>query len=210
MEVYADFDDSMRQVAATMGMSGEDIAKSGGDFEKLSQAARDAGSSTRFSASEAAEALNCLALAGYDANKSIETMPKVLNLTAAGGLDLAYASDLVTDSMSALGLGTDDLDTFMDQMAKTSQKSNTSVQQLGEAILVCAGTAKMTGQDLDNINTALGVMADNGIKGAEGGTHLRNVLLALSTPTDTKRFLHFIHLIFCKKTILLHLLFSAL
>ena len=184
VEVYADFDDSMRQVTATMGMSSEDIAQSGGDFEKLSQAAKDAGSSTRFSASEAAEALNYLALAGYDANKSIETMPKVLNLAAAGGLDLAYASDLVTDSMSALGLSSSDLDTFMDQMAKTSQKSNTSVQQLGEAILVCAGTAKMTGQDLDNINTALGVMADNGIKGAEGGTHLRNVLLALSTPTD--------------------------
>ena len=184
VDVYADFDDSMRQVAATMGMSGEDIAKSGGDFEKLSQAAKDAGSSTRFSASEAAEALNYLALAGYDANKSIEVMPKVLNLAAAGGLDLAYASDLVTDSMSALGLGAEDLDTFMDQMAKTSQKSNTSVQQLGEAILVCAGTASMTGQDLDKVNTALGVMADNGIKGAEGGTHLRNVLLSLSAPTD--------------------------
>ena len=184
VEVYADFDDSMRQVAATMGLSSDEINKSGGDFEKLSQAAKDAGSSTRYSASEAADALNYLALAGYDANKSIEVMPKVLNLAAAGGLDLAYASDLVTDSMSALGLSSSDLDTFMDQMAKTSQKSNTSVQQLGEAILVCAGTAKMTGQDLDNINTALGVMADNGIKGAEGGTHLRNVLLALSTPTD--------------------------
>lgn len=184
VEVYADFDDSMRQVAATMGLSSDEINKSGGDFEKISQAAKDAGSSTRYSASEAADALNYLALAGYDANKSIEVMPKVLNLAAAGGLDLAYASDLVTDSMSALGLSSSDLDTFMDQMAKTSQKSNTSVQQLGEAILVCAGTAKMTGQDLDNINTALGVMTDNGIKGAEGGTHLRNVLLALSTPTD--------------------------
>ena len=184
VDVYADFDDSMRQVASTMGLSAEEISKSGGDFDKLSQAAKDAGSSTRYSASEAAEALNYLALAGYDANKSIEVMPKVLNLAAAGGLDLAYASDLVTDSMSALGLSSSELDTFMDQMAKTSQKSNTSVQQLGEAILVCAGTASMTGQDLDNINTALGVMADNGIKGAEGGTHLRNVLMSLSSPTD--------------------------
>lgn len=184
VEVYADFDDSMRQVAATMGMSSEEISKSGGDFDRLAQAAKDAGASTRYSASDAADALNYLALAGYDANKSIEVMPKVLDLAAAGGLDLAYASDLVTDSMSALGLSSSELDTFMDQMAKTSQKSNTSVQQLGEAILVCAGTASMTGQDLDNINTALGVMADNGIKGAEGGTHLRNVLLALSSPTD--------------------------
>lgn len=184
VDVYADFDDSMRQVAATMGLSSEEISKGGGDFDKLSQAAKDAGASTRYTASQAAEALNYLALAGYDAKKSIEVMPKVLDLAAAGGLDLAYASDLVTDSMSALGLSSKDLDKFMDQMARTSQKSNTSVQQLGEAILVCAGTASMTGQDLDNINTALGVMADNGIKGAEGGTHLRNVLLALSSPTD--------------------------
>lgn len=184
VDVYANFDDSMRQVAATMGMSADEIGKSGGDFDRLAQAAKDAGASTKFSASEAAEALNYLALAGYDTNKSIETMPKVLQLAAAGGMDLAYTSDLVTDSMSALGLSTDELDVFMDQMAKTSQKSNTSVQQLGEAILVCAGTASMTGQDLDNINTALGVMADNGIKGAEGGTHLRNVLLSLSAPTE--------------------------
>ena len=184
VEVYADFDDSMRQVAATMGLSSQEIAQSGGDFDKLSKAAKDAGASTRYSASEAAEALNYLALAGYDANQSIEVMPKVLDLAAAGGLDLAYASDLVTDSMSALGLSSSELDTFMDQMAKTSQKSNTSVQQLGEAILVCAGTASMTGQDLDNVNTALGVLADNGIKGEEGGTHLRNVLMSLSSPTE--------------------------
>ncbi|MBQ7541019.1 MAG: phage tail tape measure protein, partial [Clostridia bacterium] len=104
-------------------------------------------------------------------------------LAAAGGMDLAYASDMVTDSMSALNLQTSDLDMYMDQMAKTSQKSNTSVQQLGEAILVCGGTASLTGQDLDVVNTALGVMADNGIKGSEGGTKLRNVLLSLSSPT---------------------------
>lgn len=184
VDIYADFDDSMRQVAATMGMTAEEINATGGDFDMLAQAAKDAGASTRYTASDAADALNYLALAGYDAEKAVAVMPKVLNLAAAGGMDLAYASDLVTDSMSALGMSTEDLDKFMDQMAKTSQKSNTSVQQLGEAILVCAGTASMTGQDLDNVNTALGVLADNGIKGAEGGTHLRNILLSLSAPTD--------------------------
>ena len=183
VDVYANFDDSMRQVAATMGMSSEDIAESGGDFDKLAQAAKDAGASTRYAASDAADALNYLALAGYDTNQAIETMPKVLTLAAAGGMDLAYASDMITDSMSALGMKTSDLDMYMDQMAKTSQKSNTSVQQLGEAILVCGGTASLTGQDLDTVNTALGVMADNGIKGSEGGTKLRNVLLSLSSPT---------------------------
>ncbi len=183
VDVYADFDDSMRQVAATMGMSADEIGQAGGDFERLAQAAKDAGASTRYTASDAADALNYLALAGYDTNKAIETMPKVLTLAAAGGMDLAYASDLVTDSMSALNMQTSDLDMYMDQMAKTSQKSNTSVQQLGEAILVCGGTASLTGQDLDIVNTALGVMADNGIKGSEGGTKLRNVLLSLSSPT---------------------------
>lgn len=114
----------------------------------------------------------------------METLPKVLNLAAAGGMELATTSDLVTDAMSAMGMETSELDKFINQMAKTSQKSNTSVQQLGEAILVCAGTCTNTNQDLTTMNTALGILADNGIKGAEGGTHLRNVLLSLSTPTD--------------------------
>lgn len=166
----------------------EDAEDSTEDFsdelDDAADTADDAGASTRYSASEAGEALNYLALAGYDADKAVETLPKVLNLAAAGGMELATTSDLVTDAMSALQMETDDLDTFIDQMAKTSQKSNTSVQQLGEAILVCAGTATSTGQELTTLNTSLGVLADNGIKGAEGGTKLRNVMLSLSAPTD--------------------------
>lgn len=185
IDVYADFDDSMRQVAATMGISASEIENGSKSYKLLENAAKEAGANTRYSASEASEALNYLALAGYDAEKAAETLPKVLNLAAAGGMDLATTSDLVTDAMSALGMETSELDGFIDQMAKTSQKSNTSVQQLGEAILVCAGTAATTGQDITKMNTALGVLADNGIKGAEGGTHLRNILLSLSSPTDT-------------------------
>ena len=184
VNVYAEFEDSMLQVAATMGITQEEIANGSDAYEKLTTAAKEAGASTRYSASEAGEALNYLALAGYDADKAVETLPKVLNLAAAGGMELATTSDLVTDAMSALQMETDDLDTFIDQMAKTSQKSNTSVQQLGEAILVCAGTATSTGQELTTLNTSLGVLADNGIKGAEGGTKLRNVMLSLSAPTD--------------------------
>lgn len=184
VDVYASFDDSMRQVAATMGISADEIANGSEKFQMLEDAAEKAGTTTKFSASQAADALNYLALANYDAEKATETLPKILDLAAAGGMDLATTSDLVTDSMSALGMETKDLDVFMDQMAKASQKSNTSVQQLGEATLVCAGAVKSTGQDLITMNTALGVLADNGIKGAEGGTHLRNVLLSLSSPTD--------------------------
>ena len=184
LETGSSFEKSMSQVAATMGMTTDEIANGSAEYEILSKAAQDCGKATMFSASQSAEALNYLALAGYDAKKAAETLPKVLNLAAAGGLDLAYASDLVTDSMAALGMETSELDNYIDEMAKTSQKSNTSVAQLGEATLVCAGTVSLTGQSLETMNTALGVMANNGIKSAEGGTHLRNILLSLSAPTD--------------------------
>ena len=184
VETGSSFEASMSQVAATMGITTDEIASGSAAYETLNKAAQDCGKSTMFSASQSAEALNYLALAGYDAEKAAATLPKVLNLAAAGGLDLAYASDLVTDSMAALGMETSELDNYIDEMAKTSQKSNTSVAQLGEATLVCAGTVSLTGQKLETMNTALGVLANNGLKGAEGGTHLRNVLLSLSAPTD--------------------------
>ncbi len=178
-----EFESSMSKVAATMGMSAREIEAGSSAYKTLEAAAKKCGETTMFSASEAAEALNYLALAGYDAEKAAATLPKVLDLAAAGGMDLATASDLVTDAMAALGMQTSELDTYIDEMAKTAQKSNTSVQQLGEATLVCAGMAKTAGIDLEEMNTALGVLANNGIKGAEGGTHLRNVIQALATAT---------------------------
>ena len=184
VELGSSFESSMSQVAATMGMTAEEVASGSKSYTLLSNAAKECGKTTQYSATEAGEALNYLALAGYDVEKAAATLPKVLNLAAAGGLDLAYASDLVTDSMAAMGMETDKLDTYIDQMAKTSQKSNTSVAQLGEATLVCAGTVSLTGQSLETMNTELGILANNGMKGAEGGTHLRNILLSLSAPTD--------------------------
>lgn len=176
-KAFASFDDAMRQVRATMNASEEDT-------ERLTAAAKKYGAETSFSSNQAAEALNYLALAGYDADKAIEALPKVLQLAQAGGLDLAYASDLVTDSMSALGLEMNQLSAFSDQMAKTSQKSNTNVSQLGQAILTVGGTAKLLKGGTVELNTQLGILADNGIKSAEGGTHLRNVILSLTSPTD--------------------------
>ena len=184
-EVGISFEDAMSQVAATMGMTADEINGGSEDYEKLAAAAKKCGAETKYSASEAAEALNYLALAGYDVDKSVATLPKVLDLAAAGGMDLAYASDLVTDSMAALNLQTKDLDNYIDEMARTSQKSNTSVAQLGEATLVCAGTVTLTKQSLETMNAELGVLANNGIKGAEGGTHLRNILLSLTSPTSS-------------------------
>ena len=180
----ANFEDSMRQVAATMGITAEEISNGSEAYMILENAAKECGEKTKYSASEAAEALNYMALAGYDAKQSAETLPKVLNLAAAGNLDLATASDMVTDAMAALGMQTSDLDKYIDEMAKTSQKSNTSVAQLGEATLTCAGTVKLAGMSLETMNAELGILANNGIKGAEGGTHLRNIILSLTSPTD--------------------------
>ena len=171
------FDKSMAQVAATLGKTTDEI-------QNLSKFAREMGSKTAFTAEQAAEGLNYMALAGYDAEKSMKMLPQVLNLAAAGNFDLARASDMVTDAQSALGLTISDTEVLIDQMAKTSSKTNTSVSQLGDAILTVGGTAKMMNGGTEELAAVLGVLADNGIKGSEGGTALRNVLLSLSAPTS--------------------------
>lgn len=187
ISVGMDFESGMSQVAATMGMTTQEIAGGSEAYTKLENAAKEAGNTTQFSATQAAEALNYMALAGYDADKAVETLPTVLNLAAAGGMDLATASDMVTDSMSALGDKAGTTESFVDKMAKTSQKSNTSVQQLGEALLTVGGTAKSLAGGVTEANTVLGIFADSGTKGAEGGTALRNVILSLTAPTDTAK-----------------------
>ena len=183
VKTAAEFESAMSQVAATMGMTAEEINAGSEDFKKLEQAARDMGSTTMFSASEAAEALNYLALAGYDVDRSIATLPTILNVAAAGNMELAAASDLVTDAMSALGEKAGTVEEFADKLAKTSQKSNTSVSQLGEAILTVGGTAKSLAGGTTELNTALGILADNGVKASEGGTAIRNIILSLGSPT---------------------------
>ncbi len=187
VKVGSEFESSMSQVAATMGMTTEEIHNGSEAYETLATAAKNAGATTKFTATQAADALNYLALAGYDAATSAEVLPSVLNLAAAGGLDLAYASDLATDAMAALGIeaSADNLTQFGDQMAMASSKANYSVAQLGEAILTVGGTAKNLAGGTVELNTALGVLANRGIKGAEGGTALRNMILSLSDPTDT-------------------------
>ncbi|WP_215507603.1 phage tail tape measure protein [Peptoniphilus sp. EMRHCC_23] len=187
VKVGSDFESGMSQVAATMGFTQEQIRGGSKEFKQLEAAAREMGATTQFSATQASEALNYIALAGYDADDAIKLLPKTLNLAAAGGLDLGYATDIVTDAMSALGLSIEDADSFIDQMAKTSQKSNTNIAQLGEAILTVGGTAKDLAGGTVELNTALGILANNGIKGAEGGTKLRNVIMSLTAPTDKAR-----------------------
>lgn len=188
VKTAADFESSMSQVQATMGITSDSMSdlngKSVNTMDALSDLAKEMGAKTAFSASECAEALNYLALAGYNTQEMADTLPTVLNLAAAGNIDLASASDMVTDAMSALGMETADADKMVDQMAKTASTTNTSVGQLGEGILTIGATAKTVKGGTAELNTALGILANNGIKGAEGGTHLRNVILSLQSPTD--------------------------
>ena len=176
------FQSSMSQVAATMGVGVNQI-------QSLTDKAKEMGSTTAFTATQAADALNYLALAGYDANKAAEVLPSVLNLAAAGGMDLAYASDLVTDAMASLNLEANkqNVDEFGNKLAKAASKANANVSQLGEAILTVGGTAANLKGGTTELTTALGLLANVGIKGAEGGTHLRNIILSLQSPTKDAR-----------------------
>lgn len=175
------FDSAMSQVAATMGKSVDEI-------QDLRDFAKEMGAKTAFSASQAAEALNFMALAGYDAKKSMQMLPNVLNLAAAGGMELARASDMITDTQSALSLTMEETTDLVDQMAKTASKTNTSVSQLGDAMLTVGGTAKTMKGGTVELAAALGILADNGTKGAEGGTALRNVLMTMSSAKFEKTF----------------------
>ena len=188
LNTFKDFEAGMSQVAATMGYSVEELnnpaSEASQNLATLTDFAKEMGAKTAFSATQAAEALNYMALAGYDAETSMAMLPNVLNLAAAGGIDLAYASDMVTDAQSALGLTLEQTSMMVDQMARTSSKTNTSVAQLGEAFLTVGGTAKNLSGGVTELSTMLGVLADNGVKGSEGGTALRNIILSLSAPTD--------------------------
>jgi len=185
VKVGKEFETSMSQVYATMGVdkTSEEGLKT---METLEKAARDMGKSTAFSASEAAEGLNYLALAGYSAEEAATALPYTLKLAGAGAMELGAASDMVTDAMAALNLEANEanLSTFSDQLAKTATQTNTSVSQLGEAILTVGGTASNLAGGTSELNAALGILANVGIKGSEGGTKLRNMITSLQSPTD--------------------------
>lgn len=184
------FDKAMSQVAATMGKSTKDI-------KELRDFALEMGEKTKFSATEAADALNYMALAGYDTKQSMEMLPKVLSLAAAGNIGLARASDMVTDTQTAFGISSKRTGQMVDEMAKAASTGNTSVEQLGDAFLTVGGLAKElngglvkmkdgTTKSVDGVQEleiALTAMANAGVKGSEAGTHMRNMLLKLSSPT---------------------------
>ena len=169
LETGRTFESSMSEVQAISGATGEDL-------KLLSDTAKEFGASTVFSASESADALKYMALAGWDAHQSTDALGGVLNLAAASGMDLAKASDMVTDYLSAFGLQAKDSAYFADLLAYSQSNSNTSAEQLGEAYKNCAANLNAAGQDIETTTSLLAMMANQGLKGSEGGTALTAVM----------------------------------
>ncbi|MEW7657823.1 phage tail tape measure protein [Staphylococcus aureus] len=171
-----EFDDSMRKVKATSGATGE-------EFEALKKKAREMGATTKFSASDSAEALNYMALAGWDSKQMMEGLSGVMDLAAASGEELGAVSDIVTDGLTAFGLKAKDSGHFADILAQTSSKANTDVRGLGEAFKYVAPVAGALGYTIEDTSIAIGLMSNAGIKGEKAGTALRTMFTNLSSPT---------------------------
>ena len=171
------------QFSASMSEVGAISGASAADMELLEKTAREYGSTTKFSASEVAQALKYMALAGWDAQQSVDSLGSVLDLAAAGNMDLAKASDIVTDYITAFGLSVKDSSHFVDIMAYAMSHSNTNVEQLGEAYKNCAAGAGSMGYSVEDVTAALMTMANAGIKGGEAGTALNAVMTRLATDT---------------------------
>lgn len=172
----AEFESGMSAVAAISGATGDDL-------QLLSDKAREMGSTTSFSAIDAAKGLEYMALAGWDAEQSAASLEGVLHLAEAGALDLGRASDLVTDSMAGLGLGVDELDGYLDKVAKTASSSNTDIDALMEAFVIAGGTFERLNVPLEESSAFLGVLANRGFKGSEAGTAMNAIMSRLTQTT---------------------------
>lgn len=174
VNTYSSFEQAMATTAATANASQT-------EYERLEQAALAMGKATTKTATESAEALGYMALAGWDVDQSIVALEPVLRLSEATQMDLARCSDLTTDSMSALGLSVDNLGDYLDICTAANNNANTTAEALMEAFIGCGGAAKTVGADLTDMATALGVLANNGTKGAEAGTALNAMLVRISS-----------------------------
>src|SRR5690625_1246141 len=172
-----DFKASMSRVAATSGATGTDL-------KRLEDKAREMGRTTQFSATESAEAMNYMAMAGWDANEMIDGIGGVMDLAAASGEDLATVSDIVTDGLTAFGMEAEESGKFADVLAATSANANTNVSMMGESFKEAAPVAGALGYSIEDTSLALGLMANSGIKGSKAGTALRNMMTNLAKPTD--------------------------
>ena len=173
VKTAADFDSAMSKVAAVSGATGSDL-------EALRDKAREMGEKTKFSASEAAEAMNYMAMAGWKTEDMLSGIEGVMNLAAASGEDLATTSDIVTDALTAFGLTAKDSGHFADILAAASSNANTNVSMMGETFKYCAPIAGALGFSAEDTAEAIGLMANAGIKGSQAGTSLRTIMNNLS------------------------------
>ncbi|HCA7510776.1 TPA: phage tail tape measure protein [Staphylococcus pseudintermedius] len=175
-----DFDDSMRKVKATSGATS-------GEFQQLRDKALEMGAKTKFSASQSAEALQYMSLAGWDTKDMLNGIDGVMQLAAASGEDLGSVSDIVTDSLTAFGLKAKDSGHFADVLAQASSKANTDVRGLGEAFKYAAPVAGALGYTVEDTSIAIGLMSNAGIKGEKAGTALRTMFSNLAKPTKAMK-----------------------
>lgn len=172
-----DFEAAMSNVAAISGASGNQL-------ELLSDKAKEMGAATKFSATESAEALSYMAMAGWKTEDMLNGLNGIVNLAAASGEDLAATSDIVTDALTAFGLSAKDSGQFADVLAAASSNANTNVSTMGETFKYAAPVAGALGYSVQDTAVAIGLMANAGIKGGEAGTTLRAIMANLSSPTE--------------------------
>ncbi len=173
VKTAADFESGMSKVAAISGAAGDDL-------DALSKKAREMGAKTKFSASEAASAMEYMAMAGWKTEDMLSGIEGVMNLAAASGEDLAATSDIVTDALTAFGLTAQDSGHFADVLAAASSNANTNVSMMGETFKYCAPIAGALGFSVEDTAEAIGLMANAGIKGSQAGTALRTIMNNLS------------------------------
>jgi len=176
VEVGKTFDTSMSQVAAVSGATGDELAQ-------LRDKAKEMGSTTKFTASEAADAFNYMAMAGWKTEDMLNGIDGILNLAAASGSDLATTSDIVTDALTAMGYGAGDAGRLADVMAAASSNANTNVEMMGETFKYAAPVVGALGYSMEDTAVAVGLMANSGIKASQAGTALRGSLSRLTNPT---------------------------
>ncbi|MFR5502360.1 MAG: phage tail tape measure protein [Lachnospiraceae bacterium] len=177
VEVGSTFEASMSEVQAISGATSAEL-------EKMSAKAKQLGSSSKFSATEASQAFKYMALAGWDTNKSISAIDGVLQLAAASGMDLAKASDMVTDYLSAFGMEADQATYMADMLAYAQAHSNTTAEQLGEAYKNCAANMNASGQDIETTTSLLEALANQGSKSSEAGTKVAAIMRDVTAKMD--------------------------
>lgn len=178
IKVGKTFDSSMSQVKALTKATSE-------EFESLKNKAKQLGASTKFSASEVADAFNYMAMAGWKTEEMLNGIDGVLNLAAASGADLATTSDIVTDALTAMGYSTKDASKLADIMASSASNANTNVEMMGETFKYVAPVTGALGYSMEDTAIAISLMANSGIKASQAGTSLRSILQRLSTDTSS-------------------------